>query len=125
MDLNPFPNRSHLSSRHAVHFAVAHSAWTERERARETLKSQVKSVLPSVQTTDKRRIILETGCCVRDELWMTATEDQATLLFVLKQSVEEPLQVSLPQVATCIVLYNMLYIYTNCCVCVCLRAGWL
>ncbi len=98
MDLHSFPNRSHLGSRHAAHFAVARTAWNERERVREAFQSQVKAVLPALAKTDKRRVIWETGCCVNNELWMTATEDQLTLLYVLRQSDDEVFQIPLSQV---------------------------
>ncbi len=96
MDLNPFPKRSHLISRHAAHFAVARTAWNERERVREAM-SAVKSVLPP--SPDKRRVVWETGC-VREgtELWMTASEDQLTNVFILDPDLGLPVQVPLPQV---------------------------
>ncbi|XP_064395380.1 uncharacterized protein LOC135342564 isoform X2 [Halichondria panicea] len=98
VDLNPFPKRSHLSSRHAVHFAVARTAWNERERVREAL-SAVKSALPP--SPDKRRVMWETGC-VREEteLWMTASEDQLTHIFILDPDLGSPVQVTLPQVGS-------------------------
>ena len=47
VDLNPFPSRSHLSSRHQHHFSTVREQWADRERQRaknEQINTQVHCV---------------------------------------------------------------------------------
>ena len=49
MDLNPFPSRSYLTSRHQHHFVIARDQWNNREKQREVFAKK-QQITSQVQT---------------------------------------------------------------------------